>query len=237
MEKVSRHYKDMELFLAHQADDVLVVSDVEKKVLEKEGLEGKVSIISNIHAAEKTYKPFDQRKGLMFIGGFEHLPNEDGIVWFVKSILPSIIEKLPGTSLFIVGSHPTETVKALGSKNITVTGYVEDVRPYFEEARVFVCPLRYGAGVKGKIGQSMAYGLPVVMTAVGAEGLDIVDGRDALIADDEHDFAEKVVGLYKNRALWERLSLCGIELIEKKFSPRMVKYALRNLLHVREDSV
>jgi len=165
------------------------------------------------------------------------LPNEDGIVWFVKSILPSIIEKLPGTSLFIVGSHPTETVKALGSKNITVTGYVEDVRPYFEEARVFVCPLRYGAGVKGKIGQSMAYGLPVVMTAVGAEGLDIVDGRDALIADDEHDFAEKVVGLYKNRALWERLSLCGIELIEKKFSPRMVKYALRNLLHVREDSV
>jgi GT2 family glycosyltransferase/glycosyltransferase involved in cell wall biosynthesis/2-polyprenyl-3-methyl-5-hydroxy-6-metoxy-1,4-benzoquinol methylase len=237
MEKVSRHYKDMELFLAHQADDVLVVSDVEKQILEKEGLEGKVSIISNIHAAEKTYRPFDQRKGLMFIGGFEHLPNEDGIVWFVKSILPLIREKLPGIPLFIVGSRPTETVKGLSSKNITVTGYVEDVRPYFEEARVFVCPLRYGAGVKGKIGQSMAYGLPVVMTTVGAEGIDLVDGRDALIADDEHDFAEKVARLYQNRALWESLSLSGIELIEKKFSPQVVKYALRDLLHVREISV
>ncbi|MBE9571653.1 MAG: glycosyltransferase [Proteobacteria bacterium] len=227
----SQYWKDMELFMAHQADETLVVSPVEKEILEKEGLEGNVSVITNIHTPESSYKPFDQRKGLMFIGGFVHLPNEDGIVWFVESVLPLIERKLSGIPLCIVGSHPTERVKSLASSDVIVTGYVEDVGPYFEKARVFVCPLRYGAGIKGKIGQSMAYGLPVVTTSIGAEGMGLTDGHDALIADDEKAFAQKVIKVYQDRKLWETLSLNAMALIEKNYSPVAVKQALRTLLN------
>ena len=231
--KSSKYWKDMELFMAHQADETLVVSPVEKEILKKEGLEDKVSVITNIHTPESFYKPFDQRKGLMFIGGFVHLPNEDGIVWFVESVLPLIERKLSGVSLCIVGSHPTERVKLLASSDVIVTGYVEDVSPYFEKARVFVCPLRYGAGIKGKIGQSMAYGLPVVTTSIGAEGMGLTDGHDALIADDEEAFAQKVIKVYQDRKLWETLSLNAMALIEKNYSPAAVKQALRTLLDRR----
>ncbi|MDL1964394.1 MAG: glycosyltransferase, partial [Deltaproteobacteria bacterium] len=227
----SLYWKDMELFLAHQADETLVVSPVEKEILEKEGLEGKVSVITNIHTPESFHKPFDQRKGLMFIGGFLHLPNEDGIVWFVESVLPLIERKLSLVPLCIVGSHPTESVKLLASPDVIVTGYVKDVCPYFEKARVFVCPLRYGAGIKGKIGQSMAYGLPVVTTSIGAEGMGLTDGHNALIADDEEMFAQKVIKVYQDRKLWETLSLNAMALIEKNYSPAAVKQALRMLLN------
>ena len=227
------NFKDMELFLAHQADDVLVVSDVEKEVLEKEGLAGKVSVISNIHTVERLKQPFEERAGLMFIGGFSHSPNEDGIIWFVRSIFPLIQQKLPGLTLTVVGSHPTEKVRALASDTIKVTGFVENVKPFFAESRVFVCPLRYGAGVKGKVGQSMSYGLPVVMTPIGAEGLGATDGQNALLADDEETFAEKVARLYQDEELWRNLSLGGMELIENRFSPQVIKNALVELLLCR----
>ncbi len=233
-EESSRYWKDMELFLAHQADETLVVSPLEKEILEKEGLEGRVSVITNIHSLESSYQSFDQRKGLMFIGGFVHLPNEDGIVWFVESILPLIERRLSDVPLYIVGSHPTDKVESLASSNVTVTGYVEDVGPYFEKARVFVCPLRYGAGLKGKLGQSMAYGLPVVTTSIGAEGMGLRDGHDALIADDERIFAEKVIKVYQDRKLWETLSLNAMALIDKSCSPAAVKKALRTVLEQGE---
>lgn len=230
----SGYFKDMELFLSHQSDDVLVVSDVEKEVLEKEGLQGKVSLISNIHTVDQIERPFEKRTGLMFIGGFDHTPNEDGIVWFVESILPLIRQKVPNIYLTIVGSRPSERVKGLASADIKVTGFVEDVRPFFAEAKIFICPLRYGAGVKGKVGQSMAYGLPVVMTSIGAEGMGVIDGQSALIADDEHAFAEKVISLIQDKALWNTLVQGGMDLIENRFSPQVVRKALVELLGSEE---
>jgi GT2 family glycosyltransferase/glycosyltransferase involved in cell wall biosynthesis/2-polyprenyl-3-methyl-5-hydroxy-6-metoxy-1,4-benzoquinol methylase len=228
--KIGSKIKTTELFLANKADEILVVSSIEKEILEREGFKGKVSVISNVHSLELCNNTFEDRAGLIFIGGFLHLPNEDGIVWFVKSILPSVIQRLPGIHLYIVGSHPTERVKSLASSDVIVTGYVEDVGPYFEKARVFVCPLRYGAGVKGKIGQSMAYGLPVVTTSIGAEGMGITDGHHALIADDEESFAMAVIKLYQDPGLWEKLSLNSRTLIEQNYSPDAVEQALRKLL-------
>ena len=229
-EKSAREWKSLELFLAHQADETLVVSPMEKEVLEREGLKGRVSVISNVHALEPCYNSFEQRQGLMFIGGFTHPPNEDGIVWFVESIFPSIQKKLPGIHLYIVGSHPTDKVRSLSSANVAVTGYVKDVSPYFEKARVFVSPLRYGAGVKGKIGQSMAYGLPVVTTSLGAEGIGFIDGYNALIADGEDKFADKTVKLYQDRNLWEILSANARALVDEKYSPDAVKRVLSLVL-------
>lgn len=229
-EEVIEYWKGIELFLSSQADDTLVVSPVEKEILEKEGFQGKVSVVSNVHSLEPCSSPFEQREGLMFIGGFLHLPNEDGIAWFVEQILPIIRHTIPEVNLYIVGSHPTDKVKSMASPDVFVTGYVEDVGPYFERARIFVCPLRYGAGVKGKVGQSMSYGLPIVTTTIGAEGMGLTDGHDALIADDERIFAEKVIKAYQDRRLWEGLSLNARALVEQTYSPDAVKGALQSIL-------
>ena len=235
-ETCAQDWRERELDLARTADVTLVVSPVEKELLEKEeDLKGKIEVVSNVHTAQDISTRFEDRKDLMFIGGFMHQPNEDGIVWFVQSIFPKIRAQLPGVHLYVVGSHPTEKVKALAGEGVTVTGYVDDVSSYFEQSRVFVSPLRYGAGVKGKIGQSLSFGLPVVTTPIGAEGMGILDGANALVAADETTFAEKVVRLYQDKTLWERISANGLQTIREKFSPDVTRRTLQRLLDKFED--
>ncbi len=225
-----RDAKRTELLLTYLSQRTLVVSSVEEKILGEMGFADKVSILPNVHAPEPAHNTFENRHGLMFIGGFMHQPNEDGVVWFVEKILPLVHKEIPEVKFYVVGSHPSEAVKALASPDIVVTGYVEDVSPYFEGTRVFVSPLRYGAGIKGKIGQSMSYGLPVVTTSIGAEGMGLVDGQNCLICDDEEEFARRVVEVYNDRELWMRLSQNGTEHVMRCFSPEAVKAQLQAVL-------
>ncbi|MCD4722714.1 MAG: glycosyltransferase [Desulfobacula sp.] len=226
----SHYWKKIEFFLADMADEILVVSDVEKKILEKEGYENKVSVITNVHENMGCKLPFEDRKGLLFIGGFFHSPNEDAMLWFIERIFPKIEQAIKGITCSIVGSHPTDAVRSLAGETVYVTGYIEDVTPYFENSRVFVSPLRYGAGVKGKIGQSLSFGLPVVTTSVGAEGMGCIDGQNILIAEDEDEFVQKVIKLYHDQQLWQKLSVNGMELIQERFSPEVIKKGLDSLL-------
>lgn len=221
--------KSQELHCARSADEVLVVSPVEKKILEHEGLQ-KVSIVSNIHSLQPCSRSFAERSGLMFIGGFKHQPNIDGIIWFIEKIFPTIKKQIPDMHLDIVGSYPPASIVSQASACISVTGYIEDVSPYFEKARIFVGPLRFGAGVKGKIGQSMAYRLPVVTTSIGAEGMHLEDGISAMIADDEGSFAQKVIQLYHDQELWEVLSQNAGKIIGQYFSPEVVRKALLEMI-------
>lgn len=110
-----------------------------------------------------------------------------------------------------------------------VVGYVPDLTPYFESLRLTVAPLRYGAGVKGKINQSLAHGVPVVTTAIGAEGIPGRDGEEFLVADAPADFARRVVELYTREDLWARLSANGLRCIARHYSPEAAKAALRPL--------
>lgn len=229
-EKAESEWKKRELWLANQADYTLVVSGVEKELLEKESVSSMISVITNIHSLEKSGHGFEKRSGLMFIGGFMHAPNEDAMIWFVEEIWPKIKKKIGDAHFYIVGSHPPERIRALASSDITVTGFVEDVSPFFEKTRVFVSPLRYGAGVKGKIGQSLSFGLPVVTTHIGAEGMGLVDGANSLIADDADSFANKVIDLYSDSDLWSRLAEGGRRLIERRFSPDIMRENLEQLI-------
>lgn len=229
-EKAESEWKKRELGLANQADYTLVVSSVEKELLEKEGISSSISVVTNIHSLEDASLDFEKRTGIMFIGGFMHTPNEDAMIWFVDEIWPVIKKRIDNAHFYIVGSHPSDKIKALAASDITVTGFVEDVTPYFTKSRVFVSPLRYGAGVKGKIGQSLSYGLPVVTTHIGAEGMGLVDGENSLIADDVESFASKVIELYNDSGLWCRLSEGGRSLIEKRFSPEIMKENLLQLI-------
>ena len=226
----SDYWKRIEVFLADMADEILVVSDVEQKILEKEGYKNKVSVITNVHENMGCSLPFEEREGLLFIGGFLHTPNEDAMLWFIERIFPKIEQAIKGITCTIVGSHPTDVVRSLASSSVNVTGYIKDVIPFFENSRVFVSPLRYGAGVKGKIGQSLSFGLPVVTTSIGAEGMGLKDGKTMLLAEEEDKFAQKVIQLYHDRQLWQKLSVNGMESIKERFSPEVIGKSLANLI-------
>ncbi|MFK7977657.1 MAG: glycosyltransferase, partial [Halioglobus sp.] len=222
--------KDLEFYLAENTDNTFVVSPTEKELLAKEPFAEKVAVVSNIHSLEPCEKSFEARNGLMFIGGFAHPPNEEGVLWFIDYVMPQIRNKIPDMHLTIVGSDPTDAVLAKASENITIAGFVEDVTGHFNDSRVFVSPLLHGAGVKGKIGQSFSYGLPVVTTSIGAEGMQLVDGHNALIADTETDFANKIVDLYTEQTLWQKLSVNGRKVITEQFSPATIRSALESVL-------
>lgn len=168
----------------------------------------------------------------MFLGGFNHPPNVDSVVYFAEEIFPLITSKLPDICLYIVGSNPPREVLSLQSSNIKVTGLVPELTPYFESSRVFVAPLRYGAGVKGKIVQSMAHGLPVVTTSIGAEGMGLIDGENALIADTPQEFAAQVIRLYNDEELWYRLSANSIKHVEKNYSYEVAKNTIRRIISI-----
>ncbi len=218
--KEAKRYKSMELFNALSSDVTFTITEDERRILLNENSGLKVEVVPNIHDIMPVNKSFRAKKDIMFIGGFLHQPNEDAVFYFVREILPLIKKEVKDAQFYVVGSDPSEALRKLASEDIVVTGYVRDVTPYFENCRVFVSPLRYGAGMKGKIGQSMAYGLPVVTTTIGAEGIGLVDGDNALIADTPQQFAEATIRLYTDEKLWSKLSRRSMEHIEKNYSKK-----------------
>lgn len=233
----ARHFKTMELFNASCSDLVLTVTGDEKGFLLKENPDLKIEVVPNIHDIRKEIKPFGERKDIMFIGGFLHQPNEDAVFYFVKEIFPLVKKSVPEMKFYVVGSDPSEALQKLDSEDVKVTGYVKDIMPYFENCRVFVSPLRYGAGMKGKIGQSMGYGLPVITTVIGAEGIGLIDGENAIIADRPEDFADSIIRLYTDEKLWERLSANSIGLIENNYSREVVSRKISELLNTYKYQV
>jgi glycosyltransferase involved in cell wall biosynthesis len=211
-------------------DVVLAVTEREREVLLAEVPAARVEVLPNVHATRASSRAWDARDGLMFIGGFEHAPNVDGVRWFVESVLPLVQARLPGTVLHVVGSRAPEEVRRLSSPTVHVAGYVRDPLEYFDGCRVFVAPLRFGAGMKGKIGQAMSHGLPVVTTSIGAEGMGLQDGEHVLVADAPETFADAVVRLHTDRLLWEKLSRRGASHVEEHFSPQAVGVRLEALL-------
>ena len=218
----SNRLKDIEFYLFENVDTVLTPSDHEKKIIE-EKFQGKqiVTIPAYYYETnsidEESLTNFYQRDGLIFLGGFGHLPNVDGVKWFIREIYPLIKQKLPEIKLYIVGSNPLSDIVALSSTDIVVTGFVKDLDPLFQKRRVFVSPLRYGAGVKGKIITSMAYGVPVVTTNIGNEGINLKNGAEAFITDDPTEFANRTIELYTNPELWMNFSRNSVLFVKNNF--------------------
>ena len=212
-----------ELALARASQAVWVVSPHEADVLRAEDPGLRVDVVPLIHATRAGTPGFAARRDLMFIGGFRHPPNEDAVRHFASEILPRLAGPLPEVRFLAVGPDPPPSVQALAGARVSIMGYVADVDPVFDGCRVFVAPLRYGAGLKGKIVQSLACGLPVVTTSVGAEGLGVVDGEHVLIADAPDAFAERIARLYTDEALWTRLSEVGRAHVEATFGHAAVK--------------
>jgi GT2 family glycosyltransferase/glycosyltransferase involved in cell wall biosynthesis len=223
--------KRKEVGFINMADLTLVVSPVEAELLKLEAPHAEVVIVSNIHPLHGDVRPFQSRRDMLFIGGFRHTPNVDAVKWLVNEIFPELRVRLPDAQLLIIGSDcPPDLQQVLAGNDVKVLGYVPDVEPYFQRCRLSVVPLRYGAGVKGKVNMSMSYGVPVVSTAIGVEGMFLRDGVDVMVADTPKAFVEAVCQVYENQALWEKLSQGGQENVRRHFSFEVAEATLRGIL-------
>lgn len=219
----ARLLRKQELSLAANSDQVWCVTSTDKEILEREVPAAKVKVIPNIHPLHERGKAFGAREGLLFIGNFNHRPNKDALRFYINEIQHHLLKLLPGAKLFVVGSNMSGEVSAYASESVDVLGYVDDVSHLFQSARLSVAPLRYGSGMKGKIGQSLAYGLPVVTTTIGAEGMQLRDGEAAMLADEPKAFAEAIAQAYGDEKLWQRLSDNGYEYVRKSLTPEKVE--------------
>jgi O-antigen biosynthesis protein len=221
--------RHLEFSLAAKVDVTVVVTDVEKQILVNAQAKD-VQVIPNIHQIYSHPIPsFSDRQNLLFIGGYYHKPNVDAVIWLCHEIMPIIWQSFPNLKLTLLGSNPPPEVLDLGSDRVTVPGYIPDVEEYFLNHRLFVAPLRYGAGMKGKIGQSLSYGLPTITTSIGAEGMGLSDGENVLIANSADEIAQSVINLYQNIDLWQKLSQSSFEVI-RPYTSESVKARIKFML-------
>jgi glycosyltransferase involved in cell wall biosynthesis len=171
------------------------------------------------HFSPSGGEPAESAPRLVYVGHYPHYPNEDAVLYFCRKIWPAILKARPDARFFAVGSSPTPAVRSLARDvpGVTVTGTVDDVKPYLEGATVFVAPIRLGEGIKGKILEAFSCGLPVVATRRSLRGLDLVPGRDALAADRPAAFAAQVLRLLESAPLRRELGRRGQELARGRY--------------------
>lgn len=224
--------RERELKIIRQVDRTVIVSPAELPVLRQFVPDVPISVFPVLYAPVVTRPaPLEARQDMIFLGGYEHPPNVDAVSWFVAEIWPLVHADLPHAVFHIVGSKAPQAVLDLASvPGVQVDGYVRDLEALLSSMRVGVAPVRYGAGIKGKVAMTMGAGIPCVCTSIAAEGLGVDDGIHTRIADEPRAFARAVVQLYTDPELWRRLSSEGRELIRRRFGPEANRATLLKVL-------
>ena len=213
--------KRLEGTLGGAFDLVITNSTVDEQVIRELSTKQKTLTITNgvdmdYFTPTSTLMEADK---LVFTGVMDYAPNEDAALHFVEDIFPLVKMKRPEVQFWIVGSGPSERVRALTRiSGVHVTGKVDDVRPYVRSATVFVCPLRVGSGVKNKILAAIAMQKATVATSMSIDGLDLADNRDVLLTDNPQDFADKVVQLLTDEQVAQQLSTNGLTHVQAQYS-------------------
>ncbi|MBD3862525.1 glycosyltransferase family 4 protein [Olleya marilimosa] len=200
----------IELENCKNADVVIAISTTDKELLKQHfNTNEKVVLISNIHQhidKSDKFNSFEKRNDLLFVGSFRHDPNSDAVKYLKENIMPLVWKVIPDLKVNIIGSYITDDIEALASDRFKLLGFVDDLDAVINTTKLFVAPLRFGAGIKGKIGQSLEHSLPLVTTNVGAEGFDFGEQTNVMIANNAEAIAQKVIDLYTNKILWEEAS-------------------------------
>lgn len=214
--------RNRELGIMNAVDMTLVHSTLEADLLRRFIDPRKVHITPLVVSGERSDVSYEMRSGIVFVGGFQHSPNGDAVKYFVAEVMPILRQRLPGVSFHVVGSGPPAEILELATADVIVEGYVQDLEALLSRMRVSVAPLRYGAGVKGKVGTAMALGLPVVATSSAVEGMQLEDEELVLVADDAKAFADAVVRVYLDSELWGRLSRNGADFAKRAWGGEAV---------------
>lgn len=212
--------KESELKSINGADLAIVLSTFERDVLQREAPDAQVHVlplVRDVPASLDVPGP-TARRDIVFIGTYQHPPNEDAVLTFVNDVWPLVRQRLPDTRFLIIGSAVTPAVQALAGDGVEVLGFVQDLNPILDGARLSVAPLRYGAGLKGKLATTLQRGLPTVATRIAAEGMDLVDGHEVLIAEAPQAMADAIVRLHTEDELWQTISRNGFDFVRREFS-------------------
>ncbi len=224
---VNRMAQTLQLRLAQQFESwmfapyqqVVVLSDQDRDALHELNPALKITVIPNGIDLYNFRLPKVRKraKALLFVGNYDYAPNADAALLLAQEILPQVRQQEPDVKLWLVGNAPTAAMQALASDHIKVTGRVPDVRPYLARASAFVCPLRFGAGIKNKVLEALALSLPVVATPLSVDGIHVQHEESVLIADVD-TFAAAVIRLLRDAPLQQMLSAQGRSLIEREYS-------------------
>jgi len=199
-------YLEIETKFSKQVDYVIAISEIEKEIMSQYVNSNKIITISNIHypkIKKEETATFENRADLLFIGS-THTPNIDSIHYLYKEIMPLVWKNLPDVKVIIIG-NVIDKIGDIQDSNFIFKGYVPDIEPYFISTKMMIAPLRFGAGVKGKIGQAFEYHLPVITSSIGAEAMNLTNRKNVLIEDSSEGFASAIVELYTNKELWQKL--------------------------------
>ncbi|AXO81534.1 glycosyltransferase [Olleya aquimaris] len=228
-------FLEIELQNCKNADVVIAISTTDKVLLKQHfNTDEKVVLISNIHQyidKSEDFNSFENRKDLLFVGSFRHDPNTDAVKYLKQDVMPIVWQTLPEVTVNIIGSYITEDITDLASSNFKLLGFVDDLNLVINNSKLFVAPLRFGAGIKGKIGQSLEHSLPLVTTDVGAEGFDFGSQKQIMIANDTEAIAQKVVDLYTNKVFWDEASN-NCKTILEPFSLKVTENQLLQIINL-----
>ncbi|HUN65097.1 MAG TPA: glycosyltransferase family 4 protein [Bacteroidota bacterium] len=192
---------------------------------DKEILDGDVPAVPKIvvpNGVDSSYftatgEPFEPHS-IVFTGAMSYLPNHDGIHYFMEEVFPLIEQVHPDARVYIVGSKPPPAITRLARKNVVVTGFVEDVRPFVRKSSVYVVPLRMGSGTRLKILEALSMKIPIVTTSIGCEGINVRNDETAMIADSPRQFADAVIDLFDNADRRKRLVSNGYDLVTSTYT-------------------
>lgn len=220
----------LELLLVRESDATLVVSAEERDLLLSLVPDADVRVLSNIHLPAPGAAAPAAGARLLFVGHYQHAPNVDAARWLAREIMPLVRREVPGAVLDLVGSSAPEAVTSLAGDGVTVHGWVPDLGPVYARTRVALAPLRFGAGVKGKVGEALEHGVPVVGTSVAFEGMGLEHGRHVLVGDTAEAFAAQVVRLLRDDGLCRELVERAVPRLAARFGPAQARRTLLGLL-------
>jgi len=229
----SERTKVAELGAATSSDLVIVHSTVEQEILSREAPSAKVFVFPWVAEARKQPADLKGRDRVLFIGGFRHPPNVDAVNWLVADIWPLVRSAVPSATLRIIGPDAPDSFYAFDGKNgVQLVGWVPELEPELDRARLTVAPLRFGAGIKGKVISSISNGVPVVCTPVAAEGMGVEDGREVAIAADAAGMAEAIIRMLTDDAEWKSLSAAGAAFVDANYSQAAALERVREMIRI-----
>lgn len=230
--KSSEKWQKIETELVEKSDIALTLSIDEKSILERDTKSNSIHILPAYYYTHfnEPISDFSERNNLLFVGGFSHEPNVDGMIWFANEVFPLLQQKIPDIKLQVAGSNPPETVKSLASSGIQVLGYVtdEELSKLYDHSRLVIIPLRYGAGVKGKTIEALHHAIPFVSTNIGIEGLENIDEVTRGYNQPE-EFANAIIDLYSNNNKLINQSKKGFDYANKYLSEERTRQLFLNI--------
>jgi glycosyltransferase involved in cell wall biosynthesis len=227
----AKKFMKEELSFVKKSAITITTSQRDIKIIKQYLPETRISEITNGVDCSEFAKPeniIPEKNSAVFTGAMNYFPNDEGVNFFMEEIYPFLQKKDPNFKITIVGSGPSEKIKAYKNDNINVTGFVKDVKPYMWNSSVFIVPLRMGGGTRFKVVEAMAAGIPVVSTSLGCEGIPATNGEHLQVRDDPEEFANAVFEAATNQELAEKFKVNGMKFAKENVDWEIVGNKLNN---------